>query len=225
MFAQMMQIDKVVGVVGNKIILVSDIEAQVKIMRSQSQGVEMPQDIRCLILDQLFANALLLAEADKDSIVVSDMEVQAQLDSRINSILAYMGMDESRFVDNYNMTPAEMKDFMRDQMRDQLVQQKMQQSIMNAVTITPKEVKDFFDRIPSDSLPYFNSEVELAEIVLKPKVNDQEDARARKLARNLALQIVEDSVDFELLARKYSDDKACSIRRKFRRTAPRYPCA
>lgn len=208
LFAQRMQIDKVVGVVGNKIILVSDIEAQVKIMRNQSQGVDMPSDIRCMILDQLFANSLLLAEADKDSIVVSDMEVQAQLDSRINSILAYMGMDENRFVENYNMTPAEMKDFMRDQMRDQLVQQKMQQQIMNSITITPKEVKDFFDRIPKDSLPYFNSEVELAEIVLKPKVNDQEDARARKLARNLLLQIVEDSVDFELLARKYSDDKA-----------------
>lgn len=207
LFAQL-QIDKVIGVVGNKIILQSDIEAQVKIMQSQSQGLDMPEDIRCLILDQLFANALLLAEADKDSIVVADMEVQAQLDSRVNQILAYMGMDESRFIDNYNMTPAEMKDFMRDQMRDQLIQQRMQQEVMKSISITPKEVKDFFDKIPRDSLPYFNSEVELAEIVLKPKVNDVEDARARKLARNLMLQIVEDSVDFELLARKYSDDKA-----------------
>ena len=66
LFAQM-QIDKVIGVVGNKIILQSDIEAQVKIMQSQSQGLDLPQDIRCLILDQLFANALLLAEADKAS--------------------------------------------------------------------------------------------------------------------------------------------------------------
>jgi peptidyl-prolyl cis-trans isomerase SurA len=102
----------------------------------------------------------------------------------------------------------EMKDFMRDQMRDQLVQQRMQQQIMSSITITPKEVKTFFNNIPKDSLPYFNSEVELAEIVVKPKINPIEDAKARRMARNLVLQMVEDSVDFGILARKYSDDRA-----------------
>ncbi len=206
--SQRLQVDKVVAVVGNQIILHSDIEAQVKLMQSQSQGVDLSPDVRCYIFDQLFANALMLTEAEKDSVVVSDMEVQTQLDNRVNTILSYMGMDENKFLEFYSMTPVEMKEFMRDQMKDQLVQQRMQQQVMKSISITPKEVKSFFDRIPKDSLPYFNSEVELSEIVIKPKVNPTEDARARKLARNLLLQIVEDSVDFELLARKYSDDKA-----------------
>jgi peptidyl-prolyl cis-trans isomerase SurA len=68
-------------------------------------------------------------------------------------------------------------------------------------------VKEFFNNIPKDSLPYFSSEVELAEVVIKPKINALEDSRAKKLARNLLIQIVSDSVDFELLARKYSEDK------------------
>ncbi|BDS14248.1 peptidylprolyl isomerase [Aureispira anguillae] len=207
-FAQRQQIDKVIGVVGNHIILQSDVEAQLKSLKSQSQGVDLPEDARWLVFDQLLANALMLAEAEQDSILVGDMEVQAQLDARVTQILAYMNNDPQKFKEFYDMTPSEMKDFMRDQMKDQLVQQKMQQQIMSSITITPKEVKDFFNGIPSDSLPYFNSEVELAEIVIKPKINPIEDARARKLARNLMLQIVEDSVDFEVLAKKYSDDRA-----------------
>lgn len=206
--AQRQQVDKVVGVVGNYIILQSDIESQLKLLESQSQGTALPEDARWLVLDQLFANALMLSEAEKDSLVVGEVEVQAQLDARVNQILAYMGGDEKKFKEFYQMGPSEMKDFMRDQMRDQLVQQKMQQQIMQSITITPKEVKEFFVQIPRDSLPYFNSEVELAEIVIKPKINAVEDTRARKLARNLMLQVVEDSVDFEVLAKKYSDDRA-----------------
>lgn len=206
--AQRQQVDKVIGVVGNHIILQSDLEAQLKLLESQSQGADLPKDARWLVFDQLLANALMLAEAEQDSVVVGDMEVQAQLDTRVNQILAYMNNDPKKFKEFYNMSPTEMKDFMRDQMRDQLVQQRMQQEIMSAITITPKEVKSFFNDIPKDSLPYFNSEVELAEIVVKPKINPIEDAKARRMARNLMLQVVEDSVDFATLAKKYSDDRA-----------------
>lgn len=206
--AQRQQVDKVIGVVGNYIILQSDVEAQLKLLESQSQGTPLPEDARWLVFDQLLANALMLAEAEQDSVVVGDMEVQAQLDTRVNQILAYMNNDPKKFKEFYNMSPSEMKDFMRDQMRDQLVQQRMQQQIMSSITITPKEVKNFFTKIPKDSLPYFNSEVELAEIVVKPKINPVEDAKARRMARNLVLQMVEDSVEFSILAKKYSDDRA-----------------
>ena len=204
--AQRQQIDKVVAVVGDQIILQSDIEAQYKLFISQSQGVEQPENIRCMIFQQLLANSLLLEQAAKDSVLVGDTEVNAQLDSRIAQILQYMGGDKEKFKAYYNMRPSEKKESMRDQMKDQLILQKMQQKLMATVSITPKEVKTFFDKIPTDSLPYFNSEVEMAEIVIKPAINPIEDARARKVARNLLLQIVEDSVDFGLLAKKYSDD-------------------
>lgn len=206
--AQRQQVDKVVGVVGNYIILQSDIEAQLKLLESQSQGVDLPEDARWLVLDQLLSNALMLAEAERDSILVGDSEVQAQLDARVNQILVYMNGSEDKFKEFYGMSPLEMKDFMRDQMRDQLVQQRMQQEVMKSITITPKEVKEFFEGINKDSLPYFNSEVELAEIVIKPKINPIEDTKARKKARNLMLQMIEDSVAIEPLAKRHSDDRA-----------------
>lgn len=208
LWAQREQVDRVVGIVGDRIVLQSDVEAQLKLLQGQSQGTEIPENARWLVLDQLMSNALILAEADRDSVVVGDEEVQAQLDARVSQILAYMNGSVQKFKEFYNMRPSEMKEMMRDQMRDQLVQQRMQQEIMSQITITPKEVKKFFEDIPRDSLPYFNSEVELAEIVIKPKINPIEDANARRKARNLMLQVVEDSVDFETLAKRYSDDRA-----------------
>lgn len=204
---QRKQVDRVIAIVGNHIILQSDLEAQVKLLENQSQGTDLPEDARGLVFDQLLANALMLAEAEKDSLVVEDAEVQAQLDSRIQQILSYMNNSNEKFIEFYGMRPSEMKDFMRDQMRDQLVQQRMQQQIMASITITPQEVKKFFQTIPKDSLPYFSSEVELAEVVIKPKINPIEDNRAKQLARNLLIQVVSDSVDFELLAKRYSDDR------------------
>ncbi|MFK7797795.1 MAG: peptidylprolyl isomerase [Aureispira sp.] len=204
---QRKQVDRVIAIVGNHIILQSDLEAQIKVLQNQSQGAPLPDDARSFVFDQLLANALMLAEAEKDSLVVDDAEVQVQLDTRIKTIMGYMNNSVEKFREFYGMRPAEMKDFMRDQMRDQLVQQRMQQQIMSSITITPQEVKNFFETIPRDSLPYFSSEVELAEVVIKPKINPIEDNRAKQLARNLLIQIVSDSVDFELLATKYSDDR------------------
>jgi peptidyl-prolyl cis-trans isomerase SurA len=204
---QRKQVDRVIAIVGNHIILQSDLEAQIKVLQNQSQGAPLPDDARSLIFDQLLANALMLAEAEKDSVLVDDAEVQVQLDTRVKTIMGYMNNSVEKFIEFYGMRPAEMKDFMRDQMRDQLVQQRMQQQIMASITITPQEVKNFFETIPRDSLPYFSSEVELAEVVIKPKINPIEDNRAKQLARNLLIQIVSDSVDFELLAKKYSDDR------------------
>ena len=206
-WGQRKQVDRVIAIVGNHIILQSDLEAQIKVLQNQSQGAPLPDDARSLVFDQLLANALMLAEAEKDSLVVDDAEVQVQLDTRVKTIMGYMNNSVEKFIEFYGMRPAEMKDFMRDQMRDQLVQQRMQQQIMSSITITPQEVKNFFETIPRDSLPYFSSEVELAEVVIKPKINPIEDNRAKQLARNLLIQIVSDSVDFELLARKYSDDR------------------
>lgn len=202
--AQKAPIDKVIAVVGNKIILWSDVEAQHKMLAAQQE--KLPENIYCIIFDQLMSNALMLSQADQDSVFADDMEVQAQLDSRIEQILAYMGGQEEQFIAYYNMTPSEMKERMRDDMADQLVVEKMSGQISSAVTITPKEVKDFFMAIPKDSLPYFKSEVELGEIVIKPKVNDEQDRRARERAEDLRRRIVEDGEDFGKLAYDNSDD-------------------
>lgn len=204
------QIDRVAAVVGNEVILVSDIEAQFKLMESQSGG-NLPENGRCIIFNQLLGNALILAEADKDSVVVSEVEVEAQLDARIGQILGMMNNNPDQFKTYYGKTPEEVKNEMRDDMRKQLVLQRMKGNIMQNISITPKEVQRFFDKIPKDSLPFFNSEVELGEIVIKPKVNKAEDTKARELAEDLRRQLVEEEADFAELARKFSDDPGSAI--------------
>ena len=205
------QIDRVAAVVGNEIILVSDIEARLKLMEEQGTSA-LPKKARCLIFDQLLSEALIVSEADKDSVVVSEPEVDAQLESRINQILQYMGGDPQKFLEYYGKTVQAVKDEMRDDMRRQLVMQKMKGKIMQDVTITPKEVKAFFDKIPRDSLPYFNTEVELGEIVINPKVNSVEDKKAREKAEELRLRIIEQGADFAEIAKKYSDDPGTGAR-------------
>lgn len=198
------QIDRVAAVVGNEVILVSDIEAQYKLMASKAKG-DVPENLRCVLFDQLLSNALLLTEADKDSITVNEIEVEGQLESRIQQIMSYMNNDPEQFRLYYGKTPEEVKNEMREDMRKQLLVQQMSQEVMQAVTITPKEVKGFFSQIPGDSLPYFNSEVEMAAIVIKPKVNPVEDEKAREKAENILEQLKEGE-DFAELAKMYSQD-------------------
>lgn len=209
--AQSFTADRVVATVGNEIILWSEIEAQYMLMRDKSQG-KTPENARCLIFGQLLANSLLLAQAERDSVLAKDEDVDAQIDSRIREILNYMGGDESQFKLYYGITPLDMKERMRDDMRKQLVVQKMQGQISQNLTITPREVQDFFARIPKDSLPYFNSEVELAEIVVKPKINAEEDAKARKTAEMVRTMILEDTSRFAELAYQYSNDRGSAER-------------
>ena len=149
--------DRVVATVGNEIILSSDIESQYMLLASQGNG-NLPPNARCLIFDQLLSNALLMAQAERDSVIIKDEEVDEQLDSRINQIMSYMGNNQDQFVAYYGISPLGMKEKMRDDMRRQLTVQKMQQTVSQNVSITPREVQAFFDRIPKDSLPYFNSE-------------------------------------------------------------------
>lgn len=202
--------DKVIATVGNEIILTSDIESQYLLLESQSGG-NLPPNARCLIFDQLLSNALLMAQAERDSVLVADTEVDDQLDSRIKQILSYMGNSEEQFVAYYGISPLAMKEKMRDDMRRQLIVQKMQQTVAQSLVITPREVQEFFMRIPADSLPYFNSEVELAEIVVKPKVSAAEDEKARKMAENVRTQILEDSTAFCRLAAEYSNDRGSAV--------------
>jgi len=165
-------IDKVVAIVGNELILLSDVEEQYD-LASKQQGV-VPEGFRGTILENLLADRLLLNQARLDSIIVTDEEVESQLQARIDQILAYMNNDISQFEAYYGQSINEVKESFRQDLENQLLVQRMRSSIVADVNITPSEVKKFFNSIPTDSLPYFNSEVEIGEIVYKPKVNDEQ---------------------------------------------------
>ncbi|MCI4648750.1 peptidylprolyl isomerase [Phaeodactylibacter sp.] len=203
-WAQREVIDKVVATVGGELVLLSEVEEQRALMASQQSN--LPDDIRCSIMDQIMANKLLLNQSKLDSIMVTDEEVEVQLDARIERILGFMNNDVSQFEEYYGQSINEVKAQFREDLKNQLLVDRMRGNIMASVTVTPSEVKTFFNSIPQDSLPYFNAEVEIGEIVYKPKVNKEERERAVSLLEELRERIVDGGESFAELAGKYSDD-------------------
>ncbi len=202
-------VDRVITKIGGKIILYSDIEEQFNYMRSQNPG--LPEDARCYLLDQLLTQQLLVVQAELDSVIVSDEEVEAQLDARFNQILTMMGGDREQFKSYYGKSPEEMKNEQRANLTEQMTSQRMQTQIMGDINITPSEVKAFFKDIPQDSLPYFNAEVEVCEIVIFPEPNEKQKQIALEDLNDIRKRIVEGE-DFGEMAKRYSEDRGSAVK-------------
>ena len=148
----------------------------------------------------------MVHHAKLDSVEVSPEEIEASLDFRIDQVLRQMGGDETFFETYYGMTVLDMRDKLREDLKQQMLAERMQGTILNSVTITPKEVKTFFNSIHPDSIPFLSAEVELSEVVIKPKVNEEENAKALKKILEIRNKITEEGEDFGELAKVYSDD-------------------
>ncbi|MXV16937.1 peptidylprolyl isomerase [Hufsiella ginkgonis] len=200
--AQRKSIDKVAAVVGAAVILQSDIEQQY--VKYLTEGGKEDDNIRCYILQQLLTQKLLSQQAIIDSITVTDDEVDDQIDRRMRYAINRMGGPD-KLEQMLNRSILQYKDEIRPEVREQLVADKMQRKITEKVTITPLEVRRFFDAIPKDSLPTYNAEVEVGQIVTYPKPTRAEKEIYRDKAEALRLRI-KAGEDFGTLASLYSQD-------------------
>ena len=198
-----MILDKIIAKVGGEVIFYSDVEEQMAMLRER-KGTPGQKE-RCLILESMVAQAMLVHHAKIDSVAVSDEEVDAEIDQRMNQILSMMNNDRKMFQEVYGQTVSEMREQVRDDMRRKLLGDRMQQQIITSVDVTPSEVLEYFNQIPVDSLPYFNAEVEIAEIVMYPEVNEEERIKALNKINDIKSQL-QAGADFAELAQKYSDD-------------------
>ncbi len=196
-------LDKIVAKVGGEVIFHSDVEEQMAMMRERKSTPGKNE--QCLILESLMAQSLLVHYAKIDSVEVTDDEVESEIDARMNQILGYMNNDRKLFQEVYGQTVSEMREQVKEDMLRKLLGDRMQGEIMNKVEVTPAEVVVFFGRIPKDSLPYFNAEVEIAEIVVFPQINEQERNNALEKMTKVKLALVQGE-DFAALAKKYSED-------------------
>lgn len=203
-------LDKVVAKVGSEFVLLSDVEDQFAYARTQDPTIE--EDSKCYILDNIIAQKVIIYHAKLDSVEVSDEEVESQLDFRFENILRQMNGDEEFFKEYYGATIAEMKERYRDDQKQQILADRMQGMLINNVKVTPQEVQQFYDRIPADSLPYLDSEVELGEIVIKPEVNAEQKAIAREKLEKIRANIISGEFSFEAMALKFSEDPGSGAR-------------
>jgi len=195
-------VDKIIVKVDDFIILKSELERSY--LNVISGGRNAGNETRCEVLEGMVLNKVMAAKAEIDSIVVTDEQVELDLDMRMNQILAQVGGDEAAVEEYYGKTIEEFRDEVRDQVREQLVIQEVQRTIVSDITITPDEVKTFFKNIPKDSLPYFSTEVVVGQIVKKPDVNKEARDRAEKFLYDLRERVL-NGEDFEELARIYSE--------------------
>ena len=198
-------IDEVIARVGSEYVLLSELEEQYALAASQSNA-PVPAEARCAMLDQTLVGKLLFNQSKLDSIEVSDSEVEQQLNARIDRILSYMGGDINQFEDYYGQSITATKEQFREDLREQLAVERMRASVVREVKVTPAEVKNFFGEIPTDSLPYFNSEVEVGELVIQPTANDSTRRAVVERLEGLREQIMANEITFEEAAQQNSAD-------------------
>jgi peptidyl-prolyl cis-trans isomerase SurA len=203
-------VDKVIAKVGSEYILLSEIEEEFAYAKSKDPGVS--DDIKCVILDNMIAQKLVIYHAKIDSVEITDAEVETQLDYRFESVLRQMNGDEAFFEEYYGASVAEMKERYRDDQKHKILAEKMQHKLISEIEITPKEVEKFFKNVPSDSLPYFKSEMEISEIVSLPLVNDVERQKALDKIKILREKVVNGTETFADIASKNSQDPGSAAR-------------
>lgn len=195
-------IDKVAAVVGSSIILQSEIEMQYS--QYLAQGNPPDPDVKCSILQGLLSQKILGQQAIIDSVTVTEDQVDGEIERRLRAMTGRAGGPE-RLEEFLGRSLIQYKDEIRPDIQEMLVAQKMQAKITENVAVTPLDVKRYFEAIPKDSLPFFNTEVEIAEIVTFPKLNKEEKESFHDKAEVLRLRI-KNGEDFSTLAKLYSQD-------------------
>lgn len=203
-YAQNNVIDKIIAIVGEEIILKSDIENE--FLHEQGQGlISASSDYRAEILERQLIQKLLLAQARLDSISVTEDEVENEVNSRIQYLTANIGSRE-RLETYFGKNIEEIKSDMRAPIREKLITESMQQHIVDKIRSTPSEVKAFFKKLPKDSLPDVPDKYEIQQIVIKPTVSEAEKERIRDRLRSFREQILNGEKTFSTLAVMYSED-------------------
>jgi len=195
--------DRIIAIVGDKIVLKSDIDNT--ILDMQRQGIEVPSNARCLSLEQAMGIKALVLQAEKDSLPITDEEISAQIDNQIRGFINQYGSKE-KLEEISGRTLYQLKEDFKDGFRERKLAGDMRNKIVDDTRITPNEVKVYFDKLPKDSLPYYESELEIGQIVNYPKAGRDAEEYALDQLKEFKLQLESGKKDFCTLTAVYSDD-------------------
>jgi peptidyl-prolyl cis-trans isomerase SurA len=164
--------------------------------------------MKCYILESMIFQKLLMNQAELDSVMVSDEQVESELDRRLRYYINLVGSQE-KFEEFYQKSVVEFKEELREEVRELIMVQQVQQTLTKNVKVTPSEVRAFYKSIPSDSLPYINSKLSLAQIVKMPPVNREEIERVKNKLQEIRYRVL-NGENFATLAILYSEDPGSS---------------
>ena len=205
LFAQTKKVvaDKIIATVGDKIILKSDIDNSIHDM--QRQNIDVPANADCLLLQQALAMKALVLQAERDSIPVSDDDVAADIDNKIRFYISQYGSKEI-LEQVAGKSIFQLKEEFKPVFRDQKLAQGERDKIVADVRITPKEVEEYYSKIPKDSLHFYESQLEVGQIVIYPKPSRDLEQYAIDQLNEYKKEVENGSRKFAELASQYTDD-------------------
>ncbi len=206
--AQPLVIDRVVGVVGDFHILQSDIEQQY--LQMKMAGARPGPDAKCDIYNNFVEMKLLMAQAKIDSVEVGPDMVEMQMESRLDYFISQFG-SEKEMEAYFNKSIYDIKDDLREAIQEQMITQQVQSSITEDISTTPSDVKEFYRSLDPDSIPYIETQVELAQLVAYPPYSEQAVFEVKERLLELRKR-VQEGEDFGTLAILYSEGPTASRR-------------
>ena len=198
------KLDGISAVVGDYVILDSDVEKT--LIDLKSQGASTEDITHCGLLGKLMEDRLYAHQAVQDSILVSDDEVNATSDRQIQQLIQQVGSME-KVLQFYKKENAE--DF-REELYNinklRMLSEKMQQKIVSDIEVTPEEVRQFFFKIPEDERPVFGAELEISQIVKEPEVPEEEKQKIIDKLNEIKADVEDNDASFSVKAILYSKD-------------------
>ena len=202
-FAQNNVVDEVIWVVGDEPILKSEVE--ITRMQAAMEGQRWQGDPDCAIPEQLAVQKLFLHQAAIDSIEVTENEISQQIEARIDYMVSQIGSRE-KLEEYRKQSLSQIRQSMHDDLRDQILIQRMKEKLVKDITVTPAEVRRYFKDLPTDSIPFVPTEVEVQIISQTPRIAPEEINRVKDELRDYTDRVNRGETSFQTLARLYSED-------------------
>jgi len=207
-YSQDLSINRVIAIVGNRMIMKSDIYNTY--IQSEQDAKSIERESECEILELLLFQKLLSYQADVDSLVVSDKDVEEELDKRIKYFISVLGSKEK--VEQYfNKTIIQIKNDFSESIKEELLAKNQHNKIVENIKITPSEVRDYYNSLSKDSIPDIPAEVEVGQITIMPKANEELRNEVIEKLKTLKLRIEKGEL-FSTLAILYSQDGSSALK-------------
>jgi peptidyl-prolyl cis-trans isomerase SurA len=202
-------VESIVAIVGNEVIYLSDIEGQVVQLKAERDPTPV-DELRCRVLEDQLIQKLFLDQARIDSIEVSPENVESDLNSRLTDYIRRAGSEQA-LESYFNKSMAEIRQDLREMLTNQYIVQETQSTIAQNITVTPEEIKKYYNSIPKDSLPLVPRKVQLSIISVEPPDMEASKAEVRQKLLDLRSRII-NGESFSTLAVLYSEDQGTAPR-------------
>lgn len=196
-------VDEVIWVVGDEAILKSDVE--VTRLQAEAEGIKYPGDPDCSIPEQIAVQKLFLHQAAIDSIEVSESEVMQGIDQQINYWVSMIGSRE-KLEEYRKQSITQMRQQMHDDFKNKQLIDKMKQELVKDIKVSPAQVRKYFNNLPTDSIPFVPTEVEVEILTMQPRIPMEEINRVKNELRDFTDRVNKGETSFATLARLYSED-------------------